>query len=184
MNKPQRLDADKVVFVLLDVQGKLAQIMHEREILFDNLVRLVRAMRVLHIPVLWLEQLPAKMGPTIPEIRCHLGDTEPIVKSSFSAWGNPEFVRRLRSLGRIQILLAGIETHVCVYQSAVDLLAAGYQVEVVADAVSSRTLANKQVGLEKIQASGGTITCTEMAVFEMLRTAEHPAFREILDIVK
>ncbi|MCX7590103.1 MAG: hydrolase [Kiritimatiellae bacterium] len=184
MTKPEMLDADKTVFVLIDVQGKLAQIVHDRETLFDNVVRLVKGMRILRIPILWLEQVPSKMGQTVPEVRRYLGEMEPIVKASFSACGSPLFREKLEELGRRQALLAGIETHVCVWQTAVDLLGLGYQVQVVADAVSSRTALNKDVGLEKIRSCGGLVTSTEMVLMELLRTAEHPCFRDILEIVR
>jgi nicotinamidase-related amidase len=103
---------------------------------------------------------------------------------SFSCCGEPAFLARLEALGRGQALLAGIETHVCVYQTAADLVARGCAVEVVADGVSSRTLDNKLIGLERIRGCGARLTSVETCLFELLRTAEHAAFREILKIVK
>jgi nicotinamidase-related amidase len=93
-------------------------------------------------------------------------------------------MQALEGTARQQVLLAGIETHVCVYQTAAQLVQAGYAVEVAADAVSSRTALNREIGFEKIRAAGAALTCVETALFELLGTAEHPAFRDILKIVK
>ena len=178
------LDANNTAFILVDVQGKLAQLMHDRDRLFDNLQRLVRGMQVLDIPILWAEQNPAHMGKTIPELSALFSDAAPITKMAFSCCGEPRFTQALEALGRKQILVAGIETHVCIYQTAADLLGLGYEVEVVGDAVSSRVRANRQIALHEIRACGARITSVEMALFELLRTAEHPKFRDILAIVR
>ncbi len=178
------LSADQAALVLIDVQGKLASLMHEREALFDHLQRLIQGVRALDLPVLWLEQYPQGLGPTVPEVARLLSDLQPLAKTSFSAWGCAAFRDRLAATGRRQILLAGIEAHVCVYQTAVDLLAAGYSVEVVCDAVSSRTAANRQLGLERMRAAGALWTGVEMALFELLRTAEAPAFKTLARLVK
>jgi nicotinamidase-related amidase len=178
------LSETNTVLVLIDVQGKLAQVMHDQETLFANLQKLVRGAAVLRLPVLWLEQNPGRMGGTIPELRELLAAQAPIAKMSFSGGGEPRFMQALEALGRRQILLAGIETHVCVYQTAVDLLAQGFEVQVAADAVSSRRPTDRDIGLARTQAEGAAITCVEMALFELMRTADHPAFREILKIVR
>ncbi len=178
------LRRDNTVLVLIDIQGKLATLMHEREQLFANLQILTRGARVLELPILWLEQYPRGLGPTIPEIAGLLPDLQPLPKISFSACGLPEFVRRLARTGRRQVLLAGIEAHVCVYQTGRDLLAAGYRVEVVADAVSSRTAANRRLGLQRLEAAGALLTSVEMALFELLGRAEGPEFKQIAALVK
>jgi len=175
---------DNTVFVLVDVQGNLAQAMHGRAPLFRSLQILVRGVRALRIPVMWLEQIPEKLGPTIPELREHLDGLEPVPKRSFSAWGEPAFVSALSGAGRRQVLLAGIEAHVCVYQTARDLESNGYAVEIVADAVSSRTAENRRMGLQKARDAGARLTSVETCLFELLGTAEHPAFRTILGLVK
>ncbi len=124
------------------------------------------------------------LGPTVPEIAELLSDTEPINKASFSCCGDERFISKLNSLDRRQVLLCGIETHVCIYQTAVDLRSKGYEVSVAADAVSSRTLENKQIGLERLRAEGVNVSSTEMALFELLKTAEHPQFKQIAKLVK
>ena len=178
------LKIENTVFVLIDVQGKLAQVMHEKDALFDNLQKLVSGIKALKIPIIWIEQIPEKMGPTIPELSELLKNEKPIAKRCFSCCHDSIFMKRLNELARKQILIAGIETHVCVYQTAVMLVEMGYEAEVAADGTSSRALSNKITGLERIRLAGARITSVEMALFELLKTADHSAFREILKIVK
>ncbi|MFO8013166.1 MAG: hydrolase [Phycisphaerae bacterium] len=177
------LTRDEAVLMVVDVQGKLARLMHEADALFDNLSRLVRGATVLEVPVLATEQNPKGLGPTVEEVRPHL-PSEPIPKMAFSCCGEPAVVEALEATGRRQVLLAGIETHICVYQTARDLLARGREVHVVADAVSSRSPRNRDVGLAKMRAAGAEVTSVETALFEMLEVAEGPAFKQILTIVK
>jgi nicotinamidase-related amidase len=180
---PTVLTSDETVLVVVDVQGRLARLMHEAQALFDSLARLVKGARVLGIPVITTEQNPTGLGPTVDEIAPLLPD--PVIpKMAFSCCGEPAFVDAVKATGRRQVLLAGIETHVCVYQTARDLLAGGWEVHVVSDAVSSRTAANRAVGLTKMQSAGAEVTSVEAALFEMLQAAEGPAFKQILEIVK
>jgi nicotinamidase-related amidase len=178
------LTADRTVLVVVDVQGKLAQIMFNRENLFANIGKMIRGIRLLGIPIIWLEQNPRGLGPTAREIADLMPGIEPISKMTFSCCGNPEFMRRLESLGRGQVLLVGIETHVCIYQTAMDLVGMDYEVQVVADAVSSRTEENKTLALTKIRDLGAGLTTTETALFELLKVAKGPKFKEMLRIVK
>ena len=178
------LKSQDSVLIIVDVQGRLAHRMHRKEDLFEQLGKLIQGAQVLSVPILWVEQNPEGLGPTIPEIADLLSDVEPIPKLSFSCCGCDQFRQALRFLSRRQILIAGIETHVCVYQTAVDLLSSGYEVQIVADAVSSRTEENKQIGLSRIGDAGAKLTSTEMALFEMLKVAQGAQFKEILNIVK
>ena len=178
------LKPDETVFVLIDVQGKLAQVMHQKEDLFRNLQILIQGLQALDIPVLWLEQYPEGLGPTIPEIAELLPDNAAIPKVCFSGCGQPEFRARLQDLKRKQVLVAGIEAHICVYQTVRDLLDMGHEVEVVADAVSSRTPVNRQVGLDRMSSMGASITSVEMLLFELLGEAGSDVFRQIAKLVK
>ena len=171
------------VLVVVDVQGKLAQLMHGKEELFGNIKRIIRGAKILDIPVLWVEQNPAGLGPTTPEIAALLPG-EPIPKFSFSCCGETRFMEALRKLDRRQVLLAGIESHVCIYQTAIGLAGLQYEVQIVADAVSSRTARNRDIGLQKAKDGGATLTSVELALFELLRVAEGPRFKEILDVVR
>jgi nicotinamidase-related amidase len=174
---------DDAVLVVVDVQGKLARLMHEAEALFDQLSRLIRGARALDLPIIVTEQNPDGLGPTIPEL-APLLPPERIAKRAFSCGGEPAFLAALEATGRRQVLVAGIEAHICVYQTAADLASRGYEVEVVSDAVSSRTAANRAVGLERMRQAGARVTSVEMALFELLGAADGDAFKAILRIVK
>jgi nicotinamidase-related amidase len=178
------LDIQHCCLTVVDVQGKLAQLMHGREALFKNVQILVRTAKILEIPILWCQQCPDALGPTIPEIAELLDENEPINKSAFSCCGAEQFNAGLSELARNQILLCGIETHVCIYQTAIDLLRQGFNVNVIADAVSSRAMENKQIAINRLAAEGAKISCTEMVLFELLKTAEHPKFRQIAKLIK
>ena len=170
--------------IVVDVQGKLAQLMVDKDALFKNTTILIQAAKVLDIPILWCQQVPDALGPTVPEIAELLTGHEPIDKASFSCCGEEKFNAELDKLGRKQILLCGIETHVCIYQTAMDLMARGFDVTVVADAVSSRTEQNKQIALTRLGAEAAHVSSTEMALFELLKTAQHPQFKPIARLVK
>ena len=178
------LDIQNCCLVVVDVQGKLAQLMYDKEVLFKNIQILIKTAKILKIPILWCQQCPDALGPTIPEIAQLLTDSEPIDKSAFSCCGAEQFNIKLNELKRRQIILCGIESHVCVYQTAIDLLGKGYSVDLIADAVSSRTLENRQIGINRMAAEGVNISCTEMALFELLRTAEHPDFKKVAKLIK
>lgn len=178
------LTRENALLLVIDIQGKLADLMHDRQMLFANAQRMVRGAQILDLPILVTEQNPPGLGPTIAEIADLLEDAQKISKVSFNSCATPQFLHALEQTGRKQILITGIETHICVYQTTIDLLRRGYAVEVVVDAVSSRTALNKQIGLERMHTSGATLTSTEMALYELLQVAEGPAFKAILKLVK
>ena len=138
---------------------------------------------MLGITILWVEQNPQGLGPTIPEIADILSNIQPISKMSFSSCRNDDFLQALNALNRKQVLVAGIEAHVCVYQTAADIVDIGYEVQVVTDAVSSRNVENKEIGLQRMRDSGVSLTSVETALFELLKVAEGEQFKEILKIV-
>ena len=170
--------------VLVDVQAKLAPAMHGKEILLDNLKRLIRGIRILGVPILWTEQNPAGLGTTLPEIKDLLPGQQPVSKFSFSCCGSEQFMKELNALDRKNMLIAGIEAHVCVYQTAADLIHLQYEAQIVTDAVASRTPENKRIGLEKSKSVGACLTSTETVLFELLRDAKSERFKEIIKIVK
>ena len=179
------LTSADAVLVVVDVQGKLAQLMQDREALFAGLSKLLRGARALGLPVIWVEQNPAGLGPTVPEVAAEMPPgLAPIPKRSFSCCGELRFTAALTACARRQVLLCGIESHVCIYQTARDLAAAGYEVYVVADAVSSRTALNREMGLDCSQKAGARATTVEMGLFEMLGTAEGEAFKRVVGIVR
>jgi len=178
------LKMEDTILLLVDIQGKLAHLMHDKQRLFKNLQKLVKGIQVLGVPILWVEQNPIGLGPTIPEVADLLPTIKPISKMSFSSCRNDRFLKALKNLNRQQVLIAGIETHICVYQTTADLVELGMEVHVVADAVSSRSAENKAIGLQKMRDSGASWTSVETALFELLEVAEGEPFKEILRIVK
>ena len=178
------LEIRDCLLVVIDVQGKLAELMHEKESLFKNISILVKAADLLEIPVVVTEQVPASLGPTVEEIAANLGETQPIDKAAFSCFGDDKFREKLISLRKSQVLICGIESHVCVYQTAADAVRSGWEVHVPADAVSSRDPSNKEVALRRLRTEGVTVSSVEMALFELMKTAEHPAFRDVSKLIK
>ena len=178
------LNKEQTVLVLIDIQGKLAQIVDESDFIVDNIATVVQGAKLLQLPILWLEQYPKGLGPTDERIAKHLTEQQPIEKITFSAYDTEEFVQALEQTGRKKVLLAGIETHICVYQTAAHLLANGYEVEVLADCVSSRTAGNREVGIKKMLQLGANITSVEMALFEMQQIAKGDTFKAISQLVK
>jgi len=178
------LEIQNACLVVVDVQGKLAQLMFDKESLFKNIRILIQAASILEIPILWCQQVPEALGPTVPEIAELLAGEEPIDKACFSCCGDERFTAELNALGREQVVLCGIEAHICIYQTAMDLMEGGVDVTIVADAVSSRTEQNKETALDRLSAEGANISSVEMALFELLKTAKHPQFRDIARLVK
>jgi nicotinamidase-related amidase len=179
-----RLNIQNSTLVLIDVQGKLAQLMHDKERLFVNLQIVVKGARLLGVPILWCEQNPRALGPTIPELVENLSGLSPIEKMNFSCCGDPAFDAALHKVQRSQTILCGIESHVCVYQTAADLKDKGFEVAVVADAVSSRSPDNRQIALSRMQSEGICLTSTEMLLFEWMKTAKHGQFKDIAKLVR
>lgn len=179
-----RLNAQDAILVLVDFQEKLLPVMDGREALIDTVVRLVRGFRALELPILVTQQYTKGLGETDPEIREALGAFEPIEKTSFSCAGEPAFLAALRASGRRTVVLAGIETHICVAQTALSLLDLGFSVFLVEDAVSSRRILDKEAALRRMVQAGARPVTYEAALFELLGHAKATAFKEISGIVK
>ena len=178
------LDQKKSILVLIDVQGKLARIMHDSDKLITNLAILISGMKLLNIPIIWMEQLPDKLGSTIPKIKNLLTDHKPIIKDVFSCMKNDEFKNQINRIKPNHIILAGIESHVCVYQTAMDLLDKKHNVHIVVDAISSRTSVNKELGIDRMLLGGAVQTSVEMLLFELQGNAKGERFRKISKLVK
>jgi nicotinamidase-related amidase len=172
------------VLVLVDFQGRLAEIVHRKERVIPNALCLVKGCRALEIPILPTLQVPEKLGPMPPDLASVLEGIDPIPKHAFSALRVPEFLKALDDTGRKQVLLAGIEAHVCVLQTGLDLLDAGFGVHVLSDAVFSRTEENHSLALARLHDAGAVVSSIEMALFELIRTSKHPAFRTISKLVR
>jgi nicotinamidase-related amidase len=178
------LKLDNTVLAVIDIQGKLLNVMFEKEALLENVQKLVKGIQLLGVPIIMTEQNPKGLGPTQPEIAQIIPEVTPIAKFSFSCCQDKGFQQAMEKIGRKQVLLCGIESHICVYQTAMELLKTGYEVQVVADVVSSRTARNRDIALNRMQSEGAKLTSTEMALFELLQTAESPKFKDISRTIK
>ncbi|GGI91940.1 hydrolase [Shewanella gelidii] len=179
------LKPEESVIVFIDVQGKLAQIMHQTESLHNKLTGLILGAQLFEMPIVWLEQLPDKLGATAEPLNSLLAQTSsPIAKHHFSAWPCEAFRNQLAELGRKNIIIAGIEAHICVYQTCSDLIDQGFNLHVVSDCVSSRTAENKNLGIQMMQAKGAQVTGLETLLFELQHEAQGERFKKLLKIIK
>lgn len=174
------------VLVIVDVQERLFAAMEagRRDEMVANLKVLVAAARRLGLPVVVTEQYPRGLGPTVAELQAGLSGIEPVEKTAFSCCGAPGFLDRLRDLRPDRVILAGLEAHVCVLLTALDLLAAGVPVSIVADAVCSRRPENLELGLAQARQAGAVVTATETVVFQLLGRADTDAFRELAKLLR
>ncbi|TCD48781.1 hydrolase [Chlorobium sp. N1] len=175
---------EETLLLVVDVQGRLAPSVHASEAVVGAVGRMIRACTILEVPVLVTEQYPKGLGKTVDSLMELLPGAEPVEKLSFSCCGDEDFMSRLRAFSRNDILLAGMETHVCVYQTAVELLDFGYNVHLLTDAVSSRSEENRSLGIRCIEKAGASLSSTEMAMFELLREAGTERFKAVSAIVK
>ncbi len=173
------------VLVVVDIQEKLAARMAERDAVVAAARALILAARRLEVPILVTEQYPRGIGLTLPELRDALGEScVPIEKLSFGCAAEPQFLDRLRALRRNQVVLCGMEAHVCVLQTALGLLDKGSVVHVAADAVCSRNPEHKRIALDLMRQAGVAITSWESAAFQWLGKAGTPEFKDLLPLFK
>jgi nicotinamidase-related amidase len=177
-----KLDRNRAALAVIDVQEAFRPAVLDFDRVVANVATLVRGARTLGLPVLVTEQYPKGLGATVPEVSEHLEGVVPMEKICFSAFEAGGFYAALSE--RDQVLLCGIESHVCVNQTAEDLLAEGREVHVAQDAVTSRTAENRDLGLHKMERSGAVVTSVETALFELLRAAGTPEFKEIQGLIK
>lgn len=170
------------VLVLIDFQERLLPVIHEREACLANAIKLASFAKIINLPVVVTEQ--NKLGGTVKALGNSLGNFKAVTKISFDCFGEAGFAERLDSLGRNTLILAGIEAHICVAQTALSALGRNNNVHLAADAVSSRTPANKQIALKRLDKAGAVISSTEMIIYELLAKAGTPEFKETLKLVK
>lgn len=177
------LDADNACLVVVDVQERFASHIDGFAEMTKNIVTLVKTCQILKVPVIITEQYVKGLGPTVHDI-AEITDAPRFEKNCFPVTGASGFLSHIQKLQKKQVIVCGIETHVCVNQSVHELLRLNYQVHVVEDAVGSRIAQNKRAGLAKMQASGACITVVEMALFEMLKEAGTADFKAVQALVK
>ena len=185
MRHENTLELSRTALAVIDVQESFRPHIEDFSELAARVARVVGAAQMLGVPVVVTEQYPKGLGRTAAEVRAALPeDFEPIEKTAFSSCGARQFVSTLEEAGARQVLMCGIEAHVCVNQTAHDLLARGYQVHLLTDCVSSRAERNRRVGLDKMFRSGTLPSSTELALFELMRDARHEQFKAIQRLIK
>lgn len=178
------LSSQEVVMVIVDIQERLAAVMSERQRVVDNCLHLIELARLQNIPIILNEQYPKGLGQTVVEIKEALQSYQPLEKVTFSCCGEDAFPEKLRNAGRNKIILVGMETHVCVLQTCIDLLKEGYIVHAVSDAICSRTQERYRTALEYMRDAGAVITCTETVLFQLLKKAGTEDFKTISKRIK
>lgn len=178
------LNPEESVLLIIDVQEKLVNAL-DKDIIIKRVSNLVKSAKVLDIPIVVTEQYPKGLGKTVDAVSSSCGENTPVFeKTSFNALAEEGVVEKLKSYNRKQIVICGIETHICVHQTAAALLREGFEVYVVKDACASRSKYEFKQGIELMQANGAKITCVEIVLFEWLKSAKHPNFKEIQALIK
>jgi nicotinamidase-related amidase len=184
------LEPKNTLLLVVDVQERFRAAISDFDVMLHACVRLVKSVRILGLPILVTEQYPRGLGQTVPELRDALstpseaGDTVILAKTVFSACGAPRIEEEVSPDHPRAVLVCGIETHVCVNQTVHDLLEEGHEVHVAVDAIGSRKELDREVALRTMERSGAFLTTTEAAVFELLRDARHPKFKEVQALFK
>jgi nicotinamidase-related amidase len=179
------LRPERTAVVVVDLQERLLPAIADRERILRNSVLLLRLAEVLALPVVLTTQYSRGLGPTVPQVLEAAPGVTPLDKVSFGCFGSPEFLDRLAALGtRDQLVVAGIESHICVAQTVLGALERGYAVHVASDAVGSRTAENRAVGMARMERAGALVSSTEMAIYELLGRSDAAAFKKMLPLLK
>lgn len=178
------LDKDKSILLIIDVQEKLVKML-DKNVIVSRTATLAKAAKIFGIPTIVTQQYSRGLGETVEPVKQNLAPNTTIVeKSSFSAIKEAGFLELLQSYDKKQIVICGIETHICVHQTTADLISQGYEVYIVKDACASRSKYEFKQGIERMQANGAKISCLEIVLFEWLKNAKNPHFKEIQALVK
>jgi nicotinamidase-related amidase len=170
--------------IVVDIQGKLARLVHDSDILISNCVKLIKGAKALDLPIITLEQNPDKLGSTVEELNILLSDTPHISKFTFDACAEPKFMNEIHAANTNTWLICGIEAHICVYQTALHLQQSGLRVQLVSDCISSRTQANKDLAINKLINRKIDISGLEMCLYELVKDCRSKQFKEILNLIR
>jgi nicotinamidase-related amidase len=179
------LRPERTALVVVDLQAKLLPVIHDHERIVRNNRLLLRLAEILELPVVLTTQYEKGLGPIVPEVRAAAPTVEPLDKVTFGCFADEGFLGRLRALpGRDQLLVTGVEAHICVTQTVLGALAHGYRVHVVSDAVGSRSEENRRIGLARMERAGALLSGAEMAIYELLGRSDAEAFKKMLPLLK
>ncbi len=178
------LEREQTGLVVVDIQTKLMNVMGNKERVLDNTLKLIHLSKLFNIPILMTEQYPKMIGPTLPEIKEALPHIAPIKKMEFNCCDVDPFMEFLKSEGLINVILTGVESHICILQTCLGLLDKGYIVHIPGDAVDSRTEENRLTAINLMEKAGAVITSTETVIFQILKKAGTKEFKEMLRLIK
>jgi len=178
------LTTENTLTLAIDYQTRMMPSINDREELTRKTATLLEGCRILGVPIITTQQYTKGLGETIPEIKTALGEFEPIEKITFSCYRNQEFRTKLAETGKKNILVTGVEAHICVQQTVLDLLENGYTVYVIADCIGSRFETDRRYADKRMEQAGAIFTTTESVLFEMMISADHPRRKEITNLVK
>lgn len=178
------LNIEDSLLIIVDIQERLVSAL-DKDVVVKRAAALTEAAKILSVPILVTEQYPQGLGQTVPQVKQHFTEiTKTFEKTTFSILKEAEISDAIKNYGKKQIVICGIETHICVHQTTADLLDEGYEVYVVKDACASRNKYEFKQGVERMQENGAKITCLEIVLFEWLKSAKHPNFKEIQALIK
>jgi len=178
------LQPDRTALLIIDIQERILPVINNHQMVVDNTLKLIRGFSVLSLPIYYTEQYPKGLGPTVRSIAEALGDLKPFDKMSFSCSGAGNLFKEFRSKNLSQIVVCGIESHVCVQQTVLDLIENNFQVNLAADAVSSRKEIDYKIALDRMRNLGAEVSTTESILFELLNVCGTQQFKEISRLVK
>lgn len=170
--------------LVIDIQGKLARLVSNSDASISNTIKLIACCHQLSIPIVVFEQNPKGLGSTVSEIEEQLPIHDKFEKHTFSALANSDIKSHIKSSGKTTWLIAGIEAHICVYQTVKDLISEDFQASVLSDCIDSRDRSNVTLAIDNMRQLGAEITSLEMCLYELMKTSKHPKFRDILKIIK
>ena len=179
-----RANKEDSAAILIDIQERLVPVMYHGEETVKSCISLIQGFQILNIPILAARQYPKGLGDLVEPVRDALGAYEPFDKMSFSVYDDPKMKEELRKMGKKNIFVFGIETHICVLQSVIDLQNDGYQVYLVSDCVTSRKETDHKMAIKRAQAEGALVTTREAALYELLQEAGSDRFKQISNLVK
>lgn len=186
MRVPEILTPERCALLVVDIQDKLMPVISNRDEVVKNTTLLLKAAKALHLEIVATTQYAARIGELLPEIQAELAGVAVLDKIHFSCFANPGIQGRIKALPMSvnTLIICGVETHICIYQTVAGALRDGYRVVVAADAVSSRTVKNHKLGLARLRELGAVVASTEMVIYELLGEAGTPAFKELLPFLK
>lgn len=184
MSSSRLLTRNNAALLIIDVQEKLLAVMQDKEKIVQNILKLIDFARIIGLPIIMTEQYPKGLGPTIKEIRKKISEIVPIEKTAFSCFGGEGFKEQLKKNNISTLIITGIESHVCVCQTALEAMDNNIRVCVISDAISSRTRDNYQIGLGRMRDNGAIISSTEMLMFELLKDAKTGEFKKAQILLK